>query len=393
MGQRCSTLVLFLVGALVGSAQAGGDPADHATLGKAAKRAFLARTYEKAARLYVQAFQASARADAPKPDYLYNASVAFRFGELPADAYDHLLVYLAQPANVNSRDRAERTLKELEEQLRPGWPTLKLYTKPPGAKAELSGKGARRACTTPCDLDHVRPGEYDLFARLDGHSQKHLRVEAVHKVPQTLNLDLEPSKGAGTATLNVAPDGALVRLDGDPIGTAPVLEPITRPEGSYWLTVEAPDFKTWTGPLLIRPDKPAEVVVDLVSALPPPPPPPFPWHQSAQYIGVGALALGATGLTFGLLAEDLDDQLSDERRDTGRADPDGIDRMELYTDIQTGFYIGAGLAAITAGAFWYAGLESDPVALDPDVEPLPDTALVPLVGPGLVGLALSGALR
>ncbi len=86
----------------------------------------------------------------------------------------------------------------------------------------------------------LRPGNYDLTVASAGYYPAERRVELSRREPLTVRLELEPRPGA-LAVLTNAPAGATITLDGETLGTAPLLiGGLTR--GSYAIGVDAEGY-------------------------------------------------------------------------------------------------------------------------------------------------------
>ncbi len=303
----------------------------------------------------VAAFEAAYAAN-PKPKYLYNAGRAYdRKGDF-RKAIEFLKRYVAVEQDPAERAGAEDRVTILQIRLdKAKWPRVTINTTPQGAKIRLDAGSADPLGVSPVKVQ-VEPGPHRFFAELDGHTLEFLDVDVVPGTAQAVTIPLKESTGSGQALLKIRPRGALVTLNGDAIGQAPFAKPLNLPEGSHWLTIEARDHRPWTGTLLISKGKTAKLVVKLDStkdegagyrqaAL---------WTG----MGGGAALLGgmALGAAAQSLHDDLE---KDKAGGGGLPSDDDVGRGELYTAMQAGLLVVGGTAVTVAGVMWVMSLDDD----------------------------------
>jgi len=107
-----------------------------------------------------------------------------------------------------------------------------------GAAVRLDEPRAPVACVTPCDLQ-VPPGRHPLFLSRPGFQDAVLTVEVAAR--QTTAVEPELVRRTGTVTVSTDDPGALVEIDGAPMGFTPTVVPL--PIGEHTLRVSRPGFE------------------------------------------------------------------------------------------------------------------------------------------------------
>ena len=194
---------------------------------------------------------------------------------------------------------------------------------------------------------------YRRFLTQAGTVDAKLRAEAEKRL-ENVKLNL------GVLALGITPDGAAVMINGNPIGTSPLADPLFLAPGEYALSLTADGHKPLEQKLTIEAGSESERAFELESAAviieaprPPPPPPeiPLPPRPSrlALYAAGGlTLALFAGATTTGILAvgkqgtfndEDASDNAREDARKSGKS-------MALLTDgLVLGTMVAGGVAA------------------------------------------------
>jgi serine/threonine-protein kinase len=148
---------------------------------------------------------------------------------------------------------------------------LRIETEPAGAMVVVDGANAGRA---PVALASVRPGVHMVRVSADGYAPAGLTLEIKHgEVLPPLRFVMEPL----TAKLRVhsEPPDALVRLDGQPIGTTP-LESSSLAPGHHEIRLERRGYAPATQKIEGRAGETVEVSLPLVRAEASPTPSPSP---------------------------------------------------------------------------------------------------------------------
>jgi tetratricopeptide (TPR) repeat protein len=219
----------------------------------------------------------------------------------------------------------------------------------------------------------------------------------------------------GVLVLNVTPEEAQVVIDGDPVGTTPLAEPLYLAPGDHTLLLTADGYKPLEQPLAIEAGSESERSFDLESAAviieapqPPPPPPPeipLPPRPSriALYTAGGlTVAFIAGAATTGILAVGkhgtfADETASERRREDARVSGKN---MALLTD-------GLILGTIVAGgvtAYYYTKvyrprqaeykrkLEERDNRFEKSLSRASKILVTPWVQSGAGGISITGAL-
>lgn len=165
----------------------------------------------------------------------------------------------------------------------------------------------------------------------------------------------------GVLKLTVAPEGAQVAIDGNPVATTPLTEPIFLAPGDYTLALSADGYKPMEQPITVEAGSESERMFELESAAviidtprPPPPPPaevPMPPRPSKVMLfvaGGATLAFFAGATTTGILAVGKNGTWKDENAsDTAREDARQSGKsLALLTDgLVVGTIVAGGLTA------------------------------------------------
>jgi hypothetical protein len=333
--------------------------------------------------LFVEAQLAFQRAYAlsSNPNQLRNAAIAAeRAGALDqaVELFEKFLdeAGVASPAAAGVQANVDVIKKRVA-----AWPRLTVNSLPGGASVHIDAKGESPRATTPATLP-IAPGPHKLIVEKAGHASEVLDILFVENAPQTVTVTLKASLGDGDAILRITPPGAVVTVDGARLGVAPFSAPVKMSEGTHWVMVSAPDRKPWTGSLVISRERVSEFVVDLLSMRETPASEPIRWRTTSYYVGAGAAGLILGGLAFGLVAEDLHDDLANQRRDGKRVSGDDADRGDAYLVTETVLLAAGGAALAAAGVFWALG---DPPH-NPEIEGGIESArIAPAVGVGFIG--------
>lgn len=134
----------------------------------------------------------------------------------------------------------------------------------PGGIAIVRGADGTSASEGPTPLSaELRPGDYQVEVASQGHRvwRSVVRVEPDEVTTERAALQpLPPPSGDVTVTSNFS--GAVVELDGEPVGFAPMVLPDV-PAGSHSLSVAHPGALPWSGEVDVDEDERAFVTVTL----------------------------------------------------------------------------------------------------------------------------------
>jgi len=195
---------------------------------------------------------------------------------------------------------------------------------------------------------------YRQFLAGAGEVDAKLRAEAEKRL-EGVKLNI------GVLALTITPEGAQVAIDGNPVGTAPLAEPLFLAPGEYALSVTADGYKPLEQKLTIEAGSESERSLELESAAviidtpvkppppPEPPPPPPPPSKLALYATGGlTLAFVAGATTTGIMAKSRNNVWKDESASAGRrenARTSGKSLALLTDGLIVGTVVAGGLAA------------------------------------------------
>lgn len=229
---------------------------------------------------------------------------------------------------------------------------------------------------------------YDAFARyLAGRPDAPDRADVEKKMA-------EISAMPATLVITTAPDGATLKVDGQPTGKVTPAE-IELPRGDHTLELTLAGYTAITEPLTAKAGVRHELHAELqpVPAPPPPvaPPPPEPKPEpegpptEALWITgiVGATGI-VTGTVLGFLAlserSDYDANPTSESADRG-------ERLALFADVAFG--VGA-MGALTALVLYVTYDDEPEPAADTDASAEPTATVTPVIGPSQIGIVAGG---
>jgi hypothetical protein len=212
---------------------------------------------------------------------------------------------------------------------------VRIETVPPGAQLTVANQ-PQPMPPTPTTV-RLPVGPAKISAALKGYvAQTHeLEIPEAGLPPLVLTLVEDPSTMAAL-TVNGAPPGAAVTLDGLAAGTIPLsLRTRRPPSGRTEVQVSSNGFAPWRGLVTLE----AGSVTRIDVALVPPAPPPSPIWKWLGYGGGGLLfgvgaAVGGVALT----------QNSSFYEDPTRAKYDRVNHLNVTADV----LMGAGLTALVA---------------------------------------------
>jgi hypothetical protein len=211
---------------------------------------------------------------------------------------------------------------------------LSVQTKPPGATVRLDPRG-QVIGQTPL-LVGLPVGTLHVAVSLPGYSEQTRDVTIAEGATATLDVELvRPASSVATLSVSGNVPGAVLRLDGSPIGQAPTTRSDLAP-GQRRLDVESPKHDKWSTTLLLEPGASTRVDYRLVG----PDDRAWPGWRWVGY-GTGAALLIAGGIVgaFAVQAHNEFDQ------NPSRDLYDSVRARNLTADVLLG--AGAAVAATT----------------------------------------------
>ena len=121
---------------------------------------------------------------------------------------------------------------------------ITIDSSPQGAEIFLDGQAAG---TTPLLLEHVPAGDHTLSLSKEGFIDLVYGVVKVRagELTRITDIRLTPVSTIGTVTIDSAPRGAEIRLDGEYYGATPLM--VSLDEGVYPLEITCPGYTPYTG--------------------------------------------------------------------------------------------------------------------------------------------------
>ncbi len=254
----------------------------------------------------------------------------------------------------------------LKVSLRPILGTLHVETSPPGAIIRLDEDSARPLGRSPMTL-HVRPGRHVLILSKSGYARSVHRVVVTEDGEKRVRIRLA-ALPPPTGTLHVQSNvlGAVVELDGRPVGMTPFLRHDIS-AGRHRISVTAPGRIPWQGHIRIRPKARCLVTVQLERRPKRRRLGPWPWVS----LGVSGALLVSTLTLAGLSHKNyLDYEAATE---PSAADLERGRRLAIAADALLGTFLVSGVA--TALTFFFLKPERfEPSTASVKEEPAPRPA-------------------
>lgn len=148
--------------------------------------------------------------------------------------------------------------------------TITVFSFPSGATVELSGEYRG---VTPLVLEHVPPGEYLLNLTLAGFRNESFTLTLSHGSTREIGVNLENASipaglpGNGSVAIDSRPGGAIVNLDGKPVGKTPdgraalILNSV--PAGAHAVTVVRAGYPVYAKTVTVVKNRVVRVSADL----------------------------------------------------------------------------------------------------------------------------------
>jgi hypothetical protein len=354
---------------------AGKAAADRADAVARAKRAFtrgrslyLERRYEDAMAAFLEAYRLT-----PAPGLLYNAALAAHKLNRLGRARELLRRYLALPVrdatNAAERQRARALLAEIEQQL-PG--NLLVESQPAGARVFVDSVGLGAAGQTPLRLP-LRRGPHSIIVEREGFRTERREVVIRPHELTRLSLVLRPSAGRLSVSANVA--GAVVLVDGRPVGRTP-LQGLSLAPGEHRVEVRLAGYRAWRGVTRVGAGEGAALQAQLGSLR--------PFLFTALGVGVASVT---AGIATGALARRAASDLEAAGGEFGGRNADLEARGRALNGATVGLLVVGGAALLGAGTLFFlerrAGAAERP--RDPAAPATGRLRLVPELSPGRYG--------
>lgn len=329
-----------------------------------ARAAFAEGRFEDAALLFREAFDLE-----PVGSLLYNIGLCYeKSGNVPTAIVFYERFVIAMPGSPQ-RAAVQGKIGELKQSLEGQYEQVSVESTPPGAVVFVDDKGKGAMGVTPLDFK-LLPGEYTVIVELKGYEPVRQRLNLQKGQGGQVSVRLVSSDRVGAVRLFISETGAQVKVDGRPVGNAPLSEPVRLPAGKHQIEVIKPGFGVYNQLVEVRAGAEEKLTVDLseetgggdIAAVAPSDIGGgggggdagdgkkrniLPW----VVVGVGVAAIGG-GVVTGLSAQSLHDQLNEKRSNNEAIAPQDVDSgnsMVLLTNV----LFGVGSAAVLGGVAWW----------------------------------------
>jgi tetratricopeptide (TPR) repeat protein len=405
-------LVAVVVGLALAAAPAASaqtpDQLDRArTFFDAGAQAYANANYKDAARSFEQAY-----ALAPRPQLLFSLAQAERKEGLSTSdasylrrAVEHYKKYLEQVPTGGRRSEAIDAKADLEGRLArmspndaPATPAEKkkarvtVVSPTPGARVSLDN-GPPETVPYFSDLD---AGKHTIRVFAEGYFDEQIPVNGDVAGDQPLNVPLRDRPAQVTVALARAGE---LYVDGRVVATTPIASAIDVAPGPHVLSVAVNGKKVSSREVVLQRGKPFRFEPVLETS-----------NQRIAAYGVlgGGVVTLVTGVVFaglslgqesrakGILAKEQDpaQNITDERRDAYNR---SIDQRDSYRTVSI-VTLSAGVALAGAGVLLWTFDKPSVAVVPPRSEPGPtpqrtpslELGAVPMVGPGVAGIAAGG---
>ncbi|TKD03501.1 PEGA domain-containing protein [Polyangium fumosum] len=367
-----------------------------------------AREYEKgnyanAVRAFEQAYALTTR-----PGLLFSIAQAYRkqYGndgkpQNLRQAVDYYRRYLATDTTGKRRGEADAGIKDIEEILSRLPPEVQSTPAPEEApstqisittQVEDATISIDGAAPRPLEAIDVTPGKHKVLVQAPGYFPEEREVPAKQGQMTALDVPLREMPAYVSIT---GPAGASVTVDGLPKGALPLQAPLQIEAGVRTLHVSLNGFNTFTTELDLGRGKSEDLKATLDRTR----------QRMTSFVLIGGAATCvAGGIVMAFLAADSGEEakkLNEKRKKETISDTE-LDDYLTYRDGQTAFRNGATAALNVAAGFGALAFllyyfdeprltpprkKDDKKPQSPGPSRLREIAVVPAVGPGLVGLS------
>lgn len=228
----------------------------------------------------------------------------------------------------------------------------------------------------------VKPGKHTIKVVADGYFAVERKADVAKGQFRTIEVDLKEKP----ALIQVRTDGgATISVDGRPVGDAPFSKPVEVKAGKHFITVTKRGRHGWSREIDVKRGEQITLEADLDTT---------GQRKLSYWVAGGGLATMALGGVFGLAALGDDSDAKDvfDRIDAEGGTPDDLiaysELIDSRDDNKTRMwvFVGVGGALLTTGVLLY--FMDTPRAETPPSGP--SISAVPIAGPDLAGLAVTG---
>jgi hypothetical protein len=224
-----------------------------------------------------------------EPVALYNVGLTLRALFRYVDAIDALSRYLnntAMDEHVTARKRAEIEANISEMRALLAEVTIAL---PPGAKEAVMSIDGRQVPSPPGAPVLLSAGHHVVEVSAPDYERARKELDVTAGQNQRVDLAMKEITKNGTANIATSVAGSQIKIDGRPVGVAPVKA--TLGIGGHQLEASAPGYLVHRSELVIAAGQDRQVYVSMEI---PPPPPGGLYRKWWFWTAVGAAAVGGT---------------------------------------------------------------------------------------------------
>ncbi|MBW2013970.1 MAG: PEGA domain-containing protein [Deltaproteobacteria bacterium] len=122
-----------------------------------------------------------------------------------------------------------------------------------GAQVYIDGHEVGK---TPLESIEIKPGPAKLEIRASNYQDLNTEIQ-VHGCGKLQEFNMALIPGWSDVTVSSVPQGAILKIDGKSFGNTP--SRIQLAAGTYLMEISADLYKTWTHPLIVKPNEPLEI--------------------------------------------------------------------------------------------------------------------------------------
>lgn len=210
-------------------------------------------------------FQEIAQTDPDLPEAAWNAAFLARKTEQWESCVLYFRFYLERVPEASDKDETESTLAYCERKVE-NRGSIDVKAEPEDATIFIDG-----IALTEGFLDRLvlSAGKHDLRVERMGYDTHSERIDVTSGVNSEFSITLHETVYQGTLVVNVDQDDALVRIDGQDVGTTPLPEDgiRQRAEKKVLLTVDKDGYRQWQRYITLQPDSTYELDITMLRDL------------------------------------------------------------------------------------------------------------------------------
>ncbi len=324
-----------------------------------AAAAFKAGEFEKAARLFRQAFDFS-----PRGNLLFNIGFCFEKADNRLEAVKYYKRFLDAVPNTPRRSEIQDKITELSKSLDARYKRVIVTTEPSGAFIYLNDRSSGSIGKSPVQMS-LLPGKHKVIAQHADFEPVERDITVGQDGDTKVEIVLLPIGEFADVKFMVSERGVDVMVDRRRIGKSPIVGVKRIRQGKHQVIAMKQGFENWTRTITVKGGKSqtvdiqllAEGVVESDVEIEAGQSKVWPWVT----MGLGG-AIIAGGTVTGLMANGLYNTLDEKKqRDEpiARSDIDTGNRLVLMTNVM----LGIGTAVVAGGLTWYflkpSGVDAD----------------------------------